>query len=57
MPSWDRRLEGWIVTHRVGALDPFAKGLSAVGADGAVWLAIALVLALVWRRREVFCGR
>ena len=31
MLGWDRRLEGWIVAHRVGVLDPVAEGLSYVG--------------------------
>jgi undecaprenyl-diphosphatase len=54
MLSWDRRLEGWIVAHRVGVLDPVAQGLSYVGMWSAVWLAIAVVLAVLWRRADVF---
>jgi undecaprenyl-diphosphatase len=54
MLSWDRHLEGWIVAHRVGFLDPIAQGLSYIGVFGAVWLAIALVLALSRRRADVF---
>ena len=53
MPSWDRSLEDWIVGHRIGVLDPFAEGLSYVGSDAAIWLAIALVLAVVRRRGDV----
>jgi undecaprenyl-diphosphatase len=53
MPSWDRSLEDWIVAHRIGALDPFAEGLSYVGSDAAIWLAIALVISLARRRGEV----
>ena len=53
MLSWDRRLEGWIVAHRVGVLDPIAQGLSYVGVWAAVWLAIALVVAVVRRRADV----
>src|SRR5262249_44641367 len=52
--SWDSRLEGWIVAHRVGVLDPIAQGLSYIGVWSAVWLAIALVVAIFRRRAEVF---
>jgi undecaprenyl-diphosphatase len=51
--GWDRRLEGWIVAHRVGALDPVAQGLSFVGRWAAIWLAIALAVAVVRRRADV----
>src|SRR5262249_38170313 len=54
MLSWDSRLEGWIVAHRVGVLDPVAQGLSYIGVWSAVWLAIAVVLAVVRRRLEPF---
>ncbi len=54
MLSWDRHLEGWVVAHRVGVLDPLAEGLTYVGTHGAVWLAIALALALARRRADVF---
>jgi undecaprenyl-diphosphatase len=52
--SWDSRLEGWIVAHRVGVLDPIAQGLSYAGVWSAVWLAIALCVAILRRRAEVF---
>lgn len=54
MLSWDRRAEGWVVVHRVGLLDPFAQGLSYIGKYGAVWLVLAIALAIVRRRAEVF---
>jgi membrane-associated phospholipid phosphatase len=54
MLGWDRRLEGWIVAHRLGVFDPVAQGLSHVGTWAAVWLAIALVVAVVRRRLDVF---
>lgn len=47
----DSELERWVVAHRLGALDPLFRGLSAVGTFGAVWLGLAAVLALV--RRDV----
>jgi undecaprenyl-diphosphatase len=53
VPSWDRSLEDWIVAHRVGVLDPFAQGLSHVGTDAAIWLAIALLASIARRRAEV----
>jgi undecaprenyl-diphosphatase len=52
--SWDRHLEHWIVGLRVGWLDWFFIGLSRIGTLGLVWVAIALVLALLWRRPSVF---
>ena len=54
MLSWDRRVEDWVVAHRVGLLDPLAQGLTYVGTYGAVWLAIAVALALARRRADVF---
>jgi undecaprenyl-diphosphatase len=52
--SWDRHLEHWIVGLRVGWLDWFFVGLSRIGTLGLVWVAIALVLALLWRRPSLF---
>jgi undecaprenyl-diphosphatase len=52
--SWDRHLEHWIVGLRVGWLDWFFIGLSRIGTLGLVWVAIGLVLAVVWRRPSVF---
>jgi undecaprenyl-diphosphatase len=51
--GWDRRLEGWIVAHRIGVLDPVAEGLSYAGRWAAVWLAIAVAAAVLRRRPEV----
>jgi undecaprenyl-diphosphatase len=48
--SWEKHLEHWIVEHRVGWLDWLFIGLSWIGRLGAVWIVIALVLALMWRR-------
>jgi undecaprenyl-diphosphatase len=51
--GWDRRLEGWIVAHRVGVLDPIAQGLSYIGVWALVWLAIAAAVAILRRRGGV----
>jgi membrane-associated phospholipid phosphatase len=42
------------VTHRVDVLDPAAVGLSWLGSYGLVWLALALVVAVLQRRPAVF---
>jgi undecaprenyl-diphosphatase len=52
--SWDRHLEHWIVGLRVGWLNWFFIGLSRIGTLGLVWIAIALVLAVLWRRPSLF---
>jgi undecaprenyl-diphosphatase len=43
-----------VIEHRVAWLDPIFVGLSIVGSWAAVWLAIALAVAFVWRRPNVF---
>jgi undecaprenyl-diphosphatase len=43
-------LERAIATHRLGLLDPLAIALSWLGSYGAVWLVLAFVFALLWRR-------
>jgi undecaprenyl-diphosphatase len=48
--SLDRRVEHWIVAHRTGFLDGVSIFLSRIGTIGAVWVLIAIVLAVVWRR-------
>ncbi|MGH3026657.1 MAG: phosphatase PAP2 family protein [Gaiellaceae bacterium] len=53
MLSLDRRAEAWIVAHRTGWLDWLSIGLSRIGSFGAVWIAIAIVLALLWRRPSI----
>jgi len=52
--GWDRHLELWQVEHRVGFLDPIFKGLTYAGTYGALWLALAALAALVWRRPQIF---
>ncbi|MFL5953653.1 MAG: phosphatase PAP2 family protein [Gaiellaceae bacterium] len=50
---WERHLEHWIVGQRVGWLDDFFIALSWIGSLGAVWVAIALAVAVAWRRPSV----
>jgi undecaprenyl-diphosphatase len=45
----DHGLRAWIVTHRIGWLDQPIFLLSAAGLYGALWVVIALVLALFGR--------
>jgi len=52
--SWEKHLEHWIVLQRVGWLNWFFIGLSWIGQLGLVWIAIALVLAVLWRRPSLF---
>ncbi len=46
----DKHLGRFIVEHRVHVLDPFVEGLTRIGTLGLVWIAIALALAILWRR-------
>jgi undecaprenyl-diphosphatase len=52
--SWERHLEHSIVGLRTGWLDWLFIGLSWIGTLGLVWVAIAIVLALLWRRPSIF---
>jgi undecaprenyl-diphosphatase len=47
-------LERWVVLHRTHWLDEFFVPLSNVGNSGLVWLIVAAVAALVWRRPSIF---
>ncbi len=50
----DRHLERWVIQHRWHPLDgPFIV-LTKIGTAGAIWLALALVLAVAWRRPLLF---
>jgi undecaprenyl-diphosphatase len=49
----DKQLGRWVIEHRVHSLDWLFEGLSRIGTLGLVWIAIALVLAAVWRRPGV----
>jgi undecaprenyl-diphosphatase len=51
--GWEKHLEHWIVEQRLSWLDWFFIALSWIGRLGAVWIAIAFALALVWRRPSI----
>ena len=40
--------------HRVGVLDDVFVALSRIGTQGAIWLLIAIIAALYWRRPAIF---
>ena len=43
-----------MVEHRAGWLDPIARFLGTIGTEGAVWLGLALVIAIALRRPRLF---
>jgi undecaprenyl-diphosphatase len=47
-------LERWIVLHRARWLDELFVPLSHIGNSGLVWLIVAGVAALYWRRPSIF---
>jgi undecaprenyl-diphosphatase len=49
----DRHLERWFVHHRAGWLNAVFEGLSWVGRLGLVWIVLACILALLWKRYAV----
>src|SRR5690348_16329309 len=51
--GWDRHLESWIAGHRVSFLDPVFRWLTYLGTDGAIWLALAALVALSSRRWSI----
>ena len=54
MTGFDRHWERWVVHHRWHPLDEVFVWLTRIGTWGAIWLLIALGLALVWRRGSIF---
>jgi len=50
----DTRLERWIVEYRVHGLDDLFVALSHIGSYGMVWLLLAALAVLVWRRPAIF---
>jgi undecaprenyl-diphosphatase len=47
----DKALRLWVVTHRLGVLDPVMWAVSVVGRSGIVWLATGTGLAIARRIR------
>src|SRR3954454_2701088 len=56
MISLDHDLERFITSHRWGPIDGLFVWLSRIGSGGAVWVVLALVLAVLWRRPAIFIG-
>lgn len=54
MSDLDTRLERWIVHHRVSWLNDAFIGFSHVGGQGLIWLIIAALAALIWKRPAIF---
>jgi undecaprenyl-diphosphatase len=52
--GWDEELERWQAAHRAGVLDPVFEGLTYAGTYGLLWLGLAALAALCWRRPQVF---
>ena len=50
----DTRLERWIVHHRTDTLDDFFVALSHLGVNGLIFLVIAALAVLVWKRPAIF---
>ena len=51
--TWEKHLEHWIVGLRTGWLDWLFIALSRIGTLGLVWVAIALAVAVAWRRPTI----
>ena len=54
MTGFDRHWERWIVHHRWHPVDDVFVWLTRIVTWGAIWLLIALGLAVIWRRGSVF---
>ncbi len=53
MIGLDHDLQRWVVHHRGEPFDTLFEALSLAGSFGLVWLGLAVVLALLWRRPGV----
>ena len=51
--AFDHALRLWIVTHRLGVLNPLMRMISVAGRGGTVWLVIGVVLTIARRMRPV----
>ena len=52
--SLDRHFDRWVVHHRAEPFDTIFVWLSKAGGNGLVWALIALAVAIVYRRYQVF---
>jgi undecaprenyl-diphosphatase len=52
----DKHLGRWVIEHRVHSVDWVFENLSRIGTLGFVWLAIAVVLAILWRQPWILVG-
>jgi undecaprenyl-diphosphatase len=50
----DRHLDRWVVHHRSEPFDTIFVWLSKAGSNGLVWALIALAVAIVYRRYQLF---
>ena len=50
----DTRLERWIVHHRTPWLDDLFVPLSHIGNWGLIWLILAVLATVLWRRPSIF---
>ena len=50
----DTRLERWIVHHRTPWLDDLFVALSHIGNGGLIWLVVAILATVLWRRLSIF---
>jgi undecaprenyl-diphosphatase len=49
----DQRLDRWVVHHRIEPFDTVFVWLSRIGSYGLVWLALAALFALLWKRPTI----
>ena len=54
MADLNTRLERWVVHHRVSWLNDAFIGFSHIGSQGLIWLIIAALAALIWKRPAIF---
>jgi membrane-associated phospholipid phosphatase len=54
MLALDQAVRAWIVAHRIHPLDNVFWFLSVIGRGGIVWIAIAAVIAVRRRSRDLF---
>lgn len=50
----DHALRAWVVTHRIGAMNPLMLAISGAAYRGIAWLLISAAIAAIRRRADVF---